>query len=119
MPKIQHHSTTKEKRQKRVRGKMFGTAQKPRLSVYRSNQHIYLQAIDDEQGQTIAAANDLGTDNEKEGTKIERAELAAQEIAKLLKKKKIKQVVFDRGHYRYHGRVKAVAEALRAAGLNL
>lgn len=119
MSNLNHNLTTKERRQRRVSGKIFGTAQRPRLAVYRSNQHLYLQAIDDEARQTLAAASDIGADNEKEGTKVERAAAVAEELAVILKKKKIKNLVFDRRHYQYHGRVKVAAETLRAAGLNL
>lgn len=119
MSNINHNLSTKEKRQRRVSQKLFGTEQRPRLAVYRSNQHLYLQVIDDEAGQTLAAASDIGQANQKKGTKLERAKLVAEELAEELKKKKIKNLVFDRRYYRYHGRVKMVAETLREAGLNL
>ena len=119
MPKIKHNLTIKQKRKNRVRADIHGTAQRPRLSVLRSNKHCYLQAIDDDAGKTIASSGDMGKDKKMTGTKTERAKKAAEDIAKQLAQKKIKELVFDRGHYRYHGRVKAVAESLREAGLKL
>lgn len=119
MPKIKHHLTVKQKRQQRVRSKLHGTAARPRLSVLRSNKHVYLQAIDDEAGKTLTSGNDAGKDKKIKGTKTQRAVKVAQDLAKDLNKKKIKELVFDRGYYRYHGRVKAVADALREAGMKL
>lgn len=102
-------------RMKRVRSKMEGTAEKPRVSVYRSNKSIYLQAFDDVAGVTLAGTKDVaGT-----GTKTERAEAMAKDFATVLQEKNITQVIFDRGPYRYHGRIKAVAEALRSAGIKV
>ncbi len=106
-----NHLSPAERRKRAVRSKIYGTAQRPRLSVYRSNKHIYAQAIDDDKGETLAAANDLALD--VSGTKIEKAKKIAKELAKRLKKADINQVVFDRGSYQYHGRVKAIAETLR------
>ena len=113
---LQHNITKHQARARRVRAKMTGSADKPRLSVYRSNKFLYVQAIDDEAQKTIASANDAKT---KKGTKSESATTVATAIAKTLKSKKITQLIFDRGHYRYHGRVKAVAEALREQGLKV
>lgn len=104
------------RRKQRVRGKMQGTATKPRVSVYRSNKHLTAQAIDDVAGKTIAAAHDLGATS---GTKTERATQVGAALAADLKKKKVAAAVFDRGAYRYHGRVRAVAEALREKGINV
>lgn len=117
MPKIKHNISVKKKRQIRVRSKISGTAKCPRLSVFRSNQYFYIQAIDDEKGVTLAAVSDAGKEKKIKGSKTEKAVIVAEEIAKKLKTKKIKKLVFDRGHYRYHGRVKAAAETLRKAGL--
>lgn len=120
MSNTKRHTTEKDRRQARVRGKIFGTADRPRLSVFRSNQHLYLQAINDEQGQTLAAASDLDlTKTKVKESKLEKARLVAEYMAQALQKKKIKQVVFDRGYCRYHGRVKQVAETLRTAGIKL
>jgi large subunit ribosomal protein L18 len=116
--KINHHTTIKQQRRKRVRGKLFGTAKRPRLSVFRSNKHIYLQAINDQKGVTIAAVGDTGKGFIK-GSKIARAQACAKKLALKLKKKKINQLVFDRGHYRFHGRVKQTAMTLKEQGLKL
>lgn len=99
---------------------MSGTATHPRLSVYRSNKHLYLQAIDDQAGKTMASANDKKlTAAEQKKTKSEQASAVAVLIAKQLKTKKVDAVIFDRGAYKYHGRVKAVAEGLREAGIKV
>ncbi|MBU0576539.1 50S ribosomal protein L18 [Patescibacteria group bacterium] len=119
MPKIKHNLSAKMKRQLRVRSKLHGTAKCPRLNVFRSNQYFYLQAIDDDRGLTIVAVNDAGKEKKFKGTKTEKAQQIAQDIATQLQAKKITQLVFDRGHCRYHGLVKAAAEVLREAGLKL
>lgn len=122
MPKINQHLTLAEKRARRVRGKISGTAERPRLTVYRSNKYTYLQVIDDQAGKTLVAANDLSIAKagaQVKGKKIERATIVAQELAKQLKSKKISALKFDRGSYRYHGRLKAVAETLREAGIEV
>ena len=106
----------------RVRAKLFGTSQRPRVTVQRSNKFIYVQVINDETGVTLASANELMLTKAKvkvQGTKIERASLVAQAVAQQLKDQKISKLCFDRGAYRYHGRVKAVAEAIRQAGLEM
>lgn len=103
------------RRKARVRSRVAGTAARPRLSIFRSATHMYAQLIDDEQGVTIAAANDLKI---TEGTKSQKAEQVGQEIAKKAKDLKIETVVFDRGGFNYHGRVKALADAARSSGLN-
>lgn len=118
MPSVTRKLSTIERRKLRVRGKLNGTTARPRVSIERSNKHTYLQVINDETGKTIAGAHDAG-DAKVTGTKTERATKAAQQLAEQLKAQKIMAVVFDRGEFRYHGRVRAVAEALRAAGINL
>lgn len=108
------------RRHKRVRKKVSGTPERPRLCVFRSLRHIYAQIIDDEHGVTLAAASTLSPeirDKIKTGGNIEAAKLVGQLIAKKALEKGIKRVVFDRGGYKYHGRVKALAEAAREAGL--
>jgi len=102
------------RRANRVRARITGTALKPRLSVFRSNTHIAVQAIDDVAGVTLCAAHDMAV---KTGTKSERAETVGKAIAEAMLAKGIKTCVFDRGGYLYHGRVKALAEAARAGGL--
>ena len=107
----------------RIRKKMRGTSERPRLSVFRSVSHIYVQVIDDMTGQTLAAASSVDpgvkakmTDEVRAGNK-KGAELVGQTIAERLKEKGITRVIFDRNGFLYHGRVRAVADAARAAGL--
>lgn len=106
----------REKRIKKIRKKIFGTADRPRLSVFRSNRYIYAQIINDQIGQTLLSASEKELKNGK-GAKIDRAKKVGELIAKKILTKKIKTVVFDRGGYRYHGRVKALADAAREGGL--
>ena len=107
----------------RIRKKMTGTAQKPRLSVFRSVSHIYVQVIDDMSGQTLASASTVDAKVKGSmskgvaGGNIKGAELIGATIAERLKDKGITKVVFDRNGFLYHGRVRAVAEAARSAGL--
>ena len=103
-----------------VRAKVEGTTSRPRLCVFRSLNHIYAQVIDDSQGHTLASASSLDPEikGEMEGrVKTARAELLGSLVAKRALSKGINQVVFDRGGYKYHGRVKALAEAARKGGL--
>jgi large subunit ribosomal protein L18 len=102
-------------RHKRVRAKAEGTAAKPRLCVFRSNQHIYAQLIDDTTGKTILTANDSTTKGKDK--KTDSSKKVGTEIAKLAVEKKITEVIFDRGGNKYHGRVKALAEGAREGGL--
>lgn len=99
----------------RIRGKVSGTAERPRLTVFRSNKQIYAQVIDDEAGRTLASASSLKL--EATGTKKEIAALVGTEVAKAAMAAGVSSVVFDRNGYLYHGRVKELAEAARAAGL--
>jgi len=101
----------------RVRGKISGTAERPRLSVYRSNSHIYAQLIDDVQGVTLAAASSVEKDFGASGGNKEGAKKVGQLIAERAAAKGITEVVFDRGGYVYHGRVKELAEGAREGGL--
>ncbi len=108
------------RRHGRVRKKISGTAERPRLNVFRSLNQIYVQVIDDERGHTITAVSTLeqAIQSKLKGlNKTEQAALVGQEVAKKAKKEGIKEVVFDRGGFRYHGRIKALAEAAREAGL--
>ncbi len=108
----------RKRRHQRVRAKVRGTELKPRLCVFRSLNHIYAQVIDDAKSQTLTSASTLDAEIEAEGkAKTARAELVGSLVAKRAIDKGIKQVVFDRGGYKYHGRVKALAEAARQAGL--
>ncbi|MDR5709177.1 MAG: 50S ribosomal protein L18 [Armatimonadota bacterium] len=107
-------------RHARIRKKVFGTAERPRLSVFRSLKHIYAQLIDDERGHTLTAASTLDLeirDQLKGLTKIEQSRLVGQLLARRAKAKGIERVVFDRGGYKYHGRVRALAEGARGEGL--
>ena len=107
-------------RKKRVRAKISGTPQKPRLSVYKSNANIYAQAIDDVNAVTLASANTLQesvSNGAKNNANVEAAKKVGEAIAKALSEKGIEEVVFDRNGYLYHGKVKAIAEAAREAGL--
>ena len=99
---------------KKIRTKVLGTSLRPRLSIFRSNSYIYAQVIDDSKGITLASASDL---NIKKGTKTERGIEAGKEVAKLAIAKGVKLVVFDRNGFKYTGRVKALADAARSAGL--
>ena len=104
---------------KRIRRKVSGSAQRPRLTIYRSLNHIYAQIIDDEQGRTIAAASTTEKDlRGATGGNIDAAARVGRAIAERALSNGIESVVFDRGGYRYHGRVKALADAAREAGLN-
>lgn len=103
------------KRHKRVRSKVFGTKEVPRLNVFRSNKGLFVQVIDDETNATLAS---IGEKEIKSGkNKLDRAKEAGKLIAQKSKEKKISKVVFDRGGYNYHGRVKALAEGAREGGL--
>lgn len=120
MRTMTHNTTSTQRRAMRVRGKMQGTADRPRLTVYRSNKHTYLQVIDDVAGVTIAAATEHMLDaKQAKSTKTERAVALAQLIVDQLKSKKVTKLCFDRGSYRYHGRVRAVADTLRNGGIQV
>ena len=108
-------------RKRRVRAKVSGTKERPRLSVFRSNKNIFVQLINDNKDQTIVSLSSraLAEKDKKGKTKIQIAEVVGEELAKAAKKKKIKKAVFDRGGYQYHGRVKAVAEGARKGDLEL
>jgi large subunit ribosomal protein L18 len=107
----------REKRKLRIRRKVFGTKERPRLCVFRSNKHIFVQIVDDTEGKTLVSAKDQEL---KLNEKKSRAEISF-EVGKLIAKKAlekgIKKVIFDRSGYKYHGRVKALAEGARAGGL--
>jgi large subunit ribosomal protein L18 len=102
---------------RRIRRKLSGTAERPRLAVFRSGAHIYAQVIDDAQGKTLAAASSIDKGAKIKGGNLAAAKTIGTLVAERAKGEGIKVVVFDRGGYQYHGRVKALAEAARAAGL--
>lgn len=106
------------KRHARVRAKISGTPERPRLNVFRSAKHIYAQLIDDVNGVTLASASTMDKEFEGAGGNTEAARKVGQMIAKRALDKDIKDVVFDRGGYIYHGRVKELAEGAREGGLN-
>jgi large subunit ribosomal protein L18 len=102
---------------RRIRRKLRGTAERPRLAVFRSVAHIYAQVIDDSEGKTLASASSVDKAGKTKGGNVAAAKAIGKLVADRAKEKGIKSVVFDRGGYQYHGRVKALADAARAAGL--
>ena len=102
---------------RRIRRKLRGTAERPRLAVFRSVMHIYAQVIDDAEGKTLASASSVDKGAKIKGGNLAAAKTIGTLVAERAREKGIKAVVFDRGGYLYHGRVKALAEAARAAGL--
>ena len=101
----------------RIRRKLSGTETRPRLAVFRSVAHIYAQVIDDSKGATLVSASSVGTEAKAKGGNVAAAKAIGTLVAERAREKGIKAVVFDRGGYPYHGRVKALADAARAAGL--
>jgi len=101
----------------RIRRKLAGTPERPRLAVFRSVAHIYVQVIDDSKGTTIVSASSVDKSNKTNGGNVAAAKAIGKLVAERAKEKGIKQVVFDRGGYQYHGRIKALADAAREAGL--
>lgn len=115
IPQIKRNSIRK-RIHARIRQKVRGTAERPRLNVYRSLNHIYAQVIDDMQGVTLASASTV-TAKLKAGGSVEAAREIGKQVAERAKEKGVARVVFDRGGYLYHGRIKALADAAREAGL--
>jgi large subunit ribosomal protein L18 len=107
----------RERRHRRVRRQVYGTAERPRLVVFRSNRGIEAQLVDDVEARTLASASHLGLKKSFKGTKTDQAAEVGKQLAAAAKKAGIETVVFDRGGYLYHGRVKALAEAAREGGL--
>lgn len=113
-------STAQQKRlrlKRKIRAKVSGTPERPRLCVFRSNNYIYAQLIDDTTATTLVSANDMTAKGIKKGTKIQGAIATGKALADAAKTKKIVSVVFDRGGFKYAGRIKALADAAREAGL--
>jgi large subunit ribosomal protein L18 len=102
---------------KRIRSRVSGTPERPRLAVFRSVNHIYAQIIDDQQGHTLASAGSTEKDLKGKGGNVDGAKMIGKAVAERAKGKGVTKVVFDRGGYLYHGRVKALADAAREAGL--
>ena len=120
MKKTRTPRAARVRRHVRVRKSLAGTPERPRLAIFRSLNHIYAQIIDDAAGHTLAAASDAEADVRKAASGKKKSEVAAlvgESMAKKAKEKGIKAVVFDRGGFKYHGRVKALAEAARKGGL--
>lgn len=118
MIKKESRNVARQARHTRVRNKVVGTNETPRLNVFRSNSNIFAQIIDDSKGITIVSASSIDKELKLEnGSNIEAATKVGELLAKRAKDKKIKEVVFDRGGYLYHGRVKALAESARENGL--
>ena len=120
MAKKRTRADARKRRHIRVRRNVFGTAEKPRLNVYRSLNEIYVQVIDDNKGHTLVSASSIDNDLKKKlkgKTKREQAKLVGQTVADRAKKKGIKEIVFDRGGYKYIGRVAALADGARENGL--
>ena len=120
-----NHQKAKHRQQRRrrlhVRNKITGTTERPRLTVFRSSKHIYAQLIDDLTGTTLAAASSSAPDVRQSlayGGNVKAAAAVGKKIAAVAKEKGITKAAFDRGHYRYHGRVKALADGAREGGLN-
>jgi large subunit ribosomal protein L18 len=107
----------RDRRHARVRKSVHGTGERPRLAVYRSNKYIYAQVIDDVQGRTLAAASSQESDLRSENLNLDAATKVGEAIATRAKDAGVTEVVFDRGGYKFHGKVKALAEAAREAGL--
>jgi large subunit ribosomal protein L18 len=107
------------RRKRRIRKKISGSSERPRVSVFRSSKHIYVQAIDDSTSSTLATVSTLNADVKAslEGDKTSEAKAVGAALARVLKDKGIEQIIFDRNGYLYHGRVKALAEGAREAGL--
>ena len=116
MIKKESKNDVRKRRHQRVRNKISGTTSVPRLNVFRSNSQIFAQIIDDENGTTLVSSSSVEL-KIKNGGNVEGATLVGKDIAEKAKKKNIEKVVFDRGGYLYHGRVKALAEAAREHGL--
>jgi large subunit ribosomal protein L18 len=108
------------RRRRHVRRKIVGTVERPRLTVFRSSKHIYAQLIDDLNGRTLAAASSNSSDLRKDvtyGGNVKAAKAVGKRLAEVAKERGITKAAFDRGHYRYHGRIKALADAAREGGL--
>lgn len=109
----------KVRRAKRVRATMEGTANRPRVSIHRTNKYIYAQAIDDVAAKTLVSFSSLVMETESKGTKTDIAKEVGKQLADLLKKNQIVKVIFDRGSFAYKGRLKALAEGLRENGIEV
>lgn len=118
MSEIKQKQIRKNRRKKRVSISIVGTTDRPRISVYRSNKHLFVQVIDDQKQVTVASCCDAGKEAVK-GTKTEKAVLIGQKLGALMAKQGIKSAVFDRGSYRYLGRVRSLADSIRNSGITI
>lgn len=122
MRRIRRDLSPRKRRQVRVRSKVYGTPERPRLNVFRSANHIYAQIIDDDKGYTLVSASTMDKDSKPslttEMSKVEEAKTVGQLVAQRAKEKGITKVVFDRAGYLYHGRIKALADGAREGGLD-
>ena len=107
------------RRKKHIRKNLSGSADRPRMTVFRSNRHVYVQVIDDDAGKTLVSASDMEKETSKLKNTVEDAEKIGTLIGERLNEKKIKSVVFDRNGYKYHGVVRAIAEGARKAGISV
>jgi large subunit ribosomal protein L18 len=117
MKRRPHEMTPRAKRHNRVRARVKGTMERPRLNVFRSLNHIYVQVVDDNQGRTLVAASTLDKEV-SDAPKMEQAQAVGKLVAERAKAAGITKVVFDRGGYLYHGRIKALADSAREGGLD-
>jgi|SRR3989344_2338925 len=117
---VQNKRLHRISRHKRVRARILGTAERPRVSVFKSNRHVFVQLIDDKSRETILSSKIVsGIKSKLKGTKIEKSEKVGEMLAEKAKEAGIKEAVFDRGGFKYHGRVKAIADGLRKGGLKI
>ncbi len=119
MANLKEKNRKEERRRLRNRAKIFGTAQKPRLSIFRSNKYVYAQMIDDNTGKTLVSASSRELVKAKKGKKVDQAKALGTLIAEKSKKLSIKEAIFSKGPYLYHGRIKSLAEGAREAGLKI
>lgn len=117
MNKLKVKNQREERRAKRTRAKIFGTTERPRFSVHRTNQYLYAQVIDDTSHKTLLAGSTK--DIKDKGNKVSKSVALGEALAKKAKDAGISEMIFDRGSYRYHGRVKSIAEALRNSGIKI
>lgn len=119
MKRVKDANLRRKRRKQHIRKRISGTPARPRMTVYKSNKHLYVQVIDDIAGVTVAAVSDLEADLKGGRPTVENASKIGEAIGSKLKKQKIETVVFDRNGYPYHGVVKAIAEGTRKAGIKL
>jgi large subunit ribosomal protein L18 len=119
MKRLKEKDKRRVRRKRHVKKVVQGTAERPRMSVYKSSRHLYIQVIDDEKGVTLAYANNLEKDNRNLPSNVEGAAKLGELIGERLNEKKITRVVFDRNGYIYHGKVKAIADGARKKGITI